>query len=316
MKKIGFKKAVIIISSVIFILLLTTGCASMASIAGSGDEEAMMYTEDYYEEPAQPSPERMESDGYSEAEMIAKESGYYASEGISDSATGMSGKVIKNANISIEVQKGEFEKTLFDITTLAQNNNGFVSNSQSYSDSDGTLTSGYIQIRVEQARFDAVINMIKEMGIVKSISMSGQDVTQEYVDLQSRLKNLQAQEEVLLDLMRQSKDVKDSVEVQRELNFVQGEIEIIKGRMNYLDNMVSYSTIDVSIAEPKPITSPSGGSFMDSVRNGLRGALNLLRGMVMVLIVISPLLVIGGIIAIIVWQSIRARNRKRAKKTS
>jgi hypothetical protein len=158
--------------------------------------------------------------------------------------------------------------------------------------------------------------MIKEMGTVKSISMSGQDVTQEYVDLQSRLKNLNAQEEVLLDLMKQAKNVKDSVEVQRELSLVQGEIEIIKGRMNYLDNMVSYSTIDVSITEPTPITSSSGNSFIDAIRNGLRGALNLLRGMVMALIVISPLVVIAGIILIIVWQSIRARNRKRAKKTS
>ncbi len=318
MKKLSFKKAVVMVSCAIFIILLVSGCASMAGIVGSGDsyDEKMSYTEDYYIEPAQASPELMEYDMSAEERMVAEESGYYASQGISDSATGMSGKVIKSASISVEVNKGEFEKTLFDITALAQNNNGFVSNSQSYSDSDGALTSGYIQIRVEQSGFDAVINMIKEMGTVKSISMSGQDVTQEYVDLQSRLKNLQAQEEVLLELMRQSKNVKDSVEVQRELSFVQGEIEIIKGRMNYLDNMVSYSTIDISIAEPKPITSPSGGSFMESVRNGLRGALNLLRGMVMVLIVISPLLVIAGIIIIIVWQSIRARNRKRPKKTS
>jgi len=318
MKKISYKKVAIIFLCTLFMIFLVSGCSGIIKAVGSGDvyEDMTAYTEEFYAEPAQASPEMMESDRAVEAEMAAKESGYYASDGLSDSAADMSGKVIKSAGISIEVKRGEFEKTLFDVTAIAQSNNGFVSNSQSYSDSDGNLTSGYIQIRVEQARFDAVINMIKEMGTVKSISMSGQDVTQEYVDLQSRLKNLNAQEEVLLDLMKQAKNVKDSVEVQRELSLVQGEIEIIKGRMNYLDNMVSYSTIDVSITEPTPITSSSGNSFIDAIRNGLRGALNLLRGMVMALIVISPLVVIAGIILIIVWQSIRARNRKRAKKTS
>jgi hypothetical protein len=114
--------------------------------------------------------------------------------------------------------------------------------------------------------------------------------------------------------MKKSTNVKDSIEVQRELSNVQGEIEVIKGRMNYLDNMVSFSTIDVSLAEPIPISSAQGGGFIDAVKRGARGALTVLKGMTVVFIVISPILVIIAIILIIIWQSIRARNRRRAAK--
>ena len=229
-------------------------------------------------------------------------------------AVSASGKIIKTASIQIEVNKGEFEKKFFEIATLAEMNNGFVSNSQSYSDSEGKLTSGMISIRVEQKNFDAVVNKIKLLGTIKSVQLGGTDVTQEYVDLESRLKNLQAQEQVLLDLMKKATKVTDSIEVQRELSNVQGQIEVIKGRMNYLDNMVSFSTIDVSLAEPQAITESSEGGFLGAVKRGARGALTVVRGMTTVLIVMSPILILIAIILIIIWQSLRARNRKRARQ--
>ena len=74
------------------------------------------------------------------------------------------------------------------------------------------------------------LDIIKAMGTVNNISMSGQDVTEEYVDLESRLRNLKVQEEVLLDLMEQSKSVEDSIQVQRELSNGSGEIEVSAGK--------------------------------------------------------------------------------------
>lgn len=226
----------------------------------------------------------------------------------------ISGKVIKTAYIELEVEKGDFQDVFFDISRLAEANGGFVSNSNTYSDEDGNPTSGSLTLRVEQTNFDSVIDKIKALGTVRSIQMGGQDVTQEYVDLESRLRNLQAQEEVLLDLMAQSKDVSDSIEVQRELNYVQEEIEIVKGRMNYLDNMVSYSTIDVYLSEPTPITPPSGSGFLDAIRRGARGALTVIKGILLVFIVSSPILAVIGIILLIIWLSLRARNRRRAAR--
>jgi hypothetical protein len=167
---------------------------------------------------------------------------------------------------------------------------------------------------VDKDKFDFVLSKIKEMGKVNSVSIYVQDVTQEYVDNESRLRNLEAQQERLLGLMEESTSVKDSIEVQRELSNVESQIEVIKGRQNYLDNLISYSTIDVYIQEPQPITEQVDGGFIGALKRGARGALTVLRVITVVLIGASPLLLIAGIIVIIIWQSLRARNRRRAAR--
>lgn len=223
-------------------------------------------------------------------------------------------KVIKTAYIEIEIETGKFDGTMFELTNLAEQSGGFVASSQSYSDSEGNLTGGYITLRVPANAYNPALNRIKEMGTVKNSSSSGQDITQEYVDLESRLRNYEAQEEVLLELMKESKKVSDSIEVQRELSNVQGEIEVIKGRMRYLDDRVSFSTIDVYFHEPDPIKTATGWGFLDALKRGLRGAVTAFNWIVMALIASAPVLIIIGIILIIVWLAIRARNRRRARK--
>ncbi len=240
----------------------------------------------------------------------------YTQAGSADSATSqvVSTKLIKNGSIQIEVEKGQFQKKFFEVMSIAEKYKGYVSNSQSYSDSEGNMTNGFVTIRIAKENFDIVLDKIKEMGTVDSVSTNVQDVTQEYVDNESRLTNLEAQQKRLLELMDQSVNVKDSIEVQRELSNVEGQIEIIRGRQNYLDNLVAYSTLDVYITEPQPITDSPEGGFLGAMKRGARGALTVLRVVTMVLIAISPIIVIIGIILIIIWQSLRARNRKRARQ--
>ncbi len=222
-------------------------------------------------------------------------------------------KVIKNTYIELEIEVGEFESTMFGLTNLAEQNGGFVSNSQSYSDSEGNMTSGSVTIRISSNKYNSVLNRVKEMGTVESTSSSGQDVTQEYTDLESRLRNYEAQKDVLLDLMKQSKKVSDSLEVQRELSNVQEQIEIIKGRMQYLDDLVSFSTIDVYFHEPEPITT-TGWGFVEALKRGLRGAVKVFNWLIAAIIISAPLWVLAGIILIIVWRVIRVRRRRRAGK--
>ncbi|MBM3704882.1 MAG: DUF4349 domain-containing protein [Actinobacteria bacterium] len=265
---------------------------------------------------------------YSEAESMAAEapattvpsddsgsSELYTQAGSSDAATTqvISTKLIKNGYVQIEIGTGEFQRKFFEVASLAEKYNGYVSSSQSYSDSEGKMTSGSVILRIEKDNFDAVLKELEKMGTVTNVSINVQDVTQEYVDNESRLTNLEAQQKRLLDLMEKSISVKDSIEVQRELSNVEGQIEVIKGRQNYLDNLIAYSTIEVYLSEPVPITDSTEGGFIDAVKRGARGALTVLRVVTMVLIGMSPILVLAGIILIIVWQSIRARNRRRAR---
>jgi len=244
---------------------------------------------------------------------VEEESAYRDDAQYSDTSNTTDRKVIKTAYLSLEIGDGKFEKSLFDLTRLADNNGGFVSHTQSYSDADGQLTSGSITIRIPHDKYNSALDLIKDMGTVESISVSGQDVTQEYTDLESRLRNLNAQEEILLDLMAQSEDVGDSIEVQRELSYVMEQIEVIKGRMNYLDNMVSFSTIEVYMHEPEPITTSSGWGFLEALKKGLRGAVTVFNGILIFLIAASPILAIIAIILVVIWLIIRSRRRRRAR---
>lgn len=308
------KKVMLILLLLVFILpIIFTGCGIFSR------SEAAVSESGYFQESE---PVMVEEVPVAPEEEVAKEYALAEEEKAitngdiqySDTPQVSEQKVIKTAYMDLEVSRGKFEKALFDITRLAENNGGFVSHTQSYSDKDGNLTGGSIVIRIPQNSYNSVIEQIKNMGTVKSISISGQDVTQEYVDLESRLKNLTAQEKILLDLMAQSKEVIDSVEVQRELSIVQEQIEVMKGRMNYLDNMVSFSTIEINLFEPEPITATTGWGLLDAIKRGLRGAVTVFNIIVTLIVAVSPIVAILAIIAVIVWLIIRARQRRKGKK--
>jgi len=317
MKEKIIKLIIGIFFTVLLLTFILSGCSAVRSsaqaVAGAADGQAM--EKSLSESPSMPAADGAAAATTAAAATVNSGSELYTEAGSADSAAiqVISTKLIKNAFIQIEVEKGTFEKIFFQVASLADQNNGYVSNSQSYSDSEGNMTSGQITIRVDKANFDAVLNKIKAMGKVLNVNITVSDVTQEYVDNESRLKNLDAQRTSLLKLMDKSVTVKDSIEIQRELSNVEGQIEIIKGRQNYLDNLIGYSTIDITIAEPQAITESNQGGFIGAIRRGATGALTVLRVIATGLIAISPLLVLAGIVLIIIWLSLRSRNRKRKK---
>jgi hypothetical protein len=303
-----------VVITVFFVMTLFAGCSARNAVerigesAGGSADKNMTVSE---EVPTITSAAEMapSQDGDSSQQL-------YTQAGSSDASVNLatSTKLIKNGYIQVEVKEGEFEQVFFKVSSLAQKYKGYVSNSQTSSDPEGKMTNGIVTLRVEKENFDAVLNEIKEMGKVLNVNVNVQDVTQEYVDNDSRLKNLQSQQERLLQLMAQSTDVEDSVVVQKELADVESQIEVIKGRQNYLDNLIAYSTIEISISEPQAVTQNTEGGFLGAVKRGVRGALSFLRVATMVLIGISPLLVLAGIILLIIWQSLRAKYRRRARK--
>jgi len=309
MKKKLFYFLSIFILAAVACLFILTGCAAKSEYpveSGAVQKDANA---------AQETSRMAESVQTTTAGFAAEEQGLQQDQSqTSSNLPAVQPKIIKSAAVSVEVAKGTFEESMVKVTKIAESMGGYVSNTESYSDADGKLTSGRIIIRVPGEKFNNAVDEIKKAGELKSISISGQDVTQEYVDLESRLKNYEAQEKVLLDLMNKSTSVQDSIEVEKELSNVQGEMEVIKGRMNYLDNMVGFSTIDVTIAEPAVAAPVEGGGFVNAVKRGAEGAIKVLNGLAFFFVAVSPLLVLAGIILLIVWGSIRSRNKKRAAR--
>ncbi|MFH0846441.1 MAG: DUF4349 domain-containing protein [Chloroflexota bacterium] len=136
------------------------------------------------------------------------------------------------------------------ITNLAESYKGYVVNSQTWR--EGERLMGAITIRVPAADFDVVVRSLSDLAVeVRSQSTTSQDVTEEYVDLASKLSNLEAAEQQLLKILEKAETVEDILAVQAELTRTRGEIEQTKGRMQYLERTSETSLIQVSLEQAK-----------------------------------------------------------------
>ena len=160
--------------------------------------------------------------------------------------TSIGPSVIKTADLRIRLARDSFDTSVRRATTVAERYGGYVVSSGI---DDGERNSASATLRIPAERFGAALGALRGLGEVTNEQISGQDVTQEFIDLEARLRNYRAQERVLLDLMARSQTIADTIRVQNELTGIQLEVERIKGRLRYLDDQASFSTIFVRMVE-------------------------------------------------------------------
>jgi hypothetical protein len=159
-------------------------------------------------------------------------------------------KIIYSGNVDIEVE--DFDTAYTQVKSMVEGYDGYVSDSNVYTTPAGKKR-GVITVRVPKEKFQKVIDGVSDLGTVKTLTTSAQDVTLEYTDLSSRLKNLKTQEDRLLELLDMAVNVSDLLTIEKELERIRENIEIIQGRLNYLDNKVGFSTLTIVLHEPEPI---------------------------------------------------------------
>jgi hypothetical protein len=185
-------------------------------------------------------------------------------------------KVIETAHLSLETKKGGFDDAFQRANEVAGRYHGYVETSSA---AGVQSKSGDLTIRVPSQFFQSAIRDLRGLGRVTGQSISGQDVTSQYVDLQSRLRNWQAQEVVLLKLMGRATTIGDTLRIQNELSQVQLRIEELKGQLRVLDNQTSFATIEVSMREighvpPAQARSSGLGQAWRDARSGFIGVLS------------------------------------------
>ena len=154
--------------------------------------------------------------------------------------------VVRNGNMQLVVK--DVPASLDQVVKLANDLKGFVVNSQKWK--EGERTMGTISIRVPSDSYDKAVSSLRALALdVTNETTSSQDVTQEYVDLDSRLKNLQATEDQLLKIMQTATKTQDILDIQREITNTRGQIEQIKGRMQYLERTSATSLIDIRLEQ-------------------------------------------------------------------
>jgi outer membrane murein-binding lipoprotein Lpp len=232
----------------------------------------------------------------------------------SDEAAGFNRKLIYRANLVMPVDDyGKAQTALRDLVTLSGAYILQFSENANTGERGGTYT-----IKVAASGFVSLLDGLEKISPSLQRSVQGQDVTEEYVDLSSRLKAKQLVETRLLGFMEKASKTDDLLAFSNELSKVQEAIEQIKGRMRYLDQNVAYSTIEIRMyqqTDKKPLLSdPSKLSLNERIQKAWNSSLNVLvavlQGILVFLAAAFPIIVIVLLIGIPIWVYRRKRNKQ------
>jgi len=207
--------------------------------------------------------------------------------------------VIRDAQLTIMADNPS--EAVIRINSLATERGGWVVSSTNRSRDNRANAS--TTIRVPAATLDQTLDEIRALAEdVESETITGRDVTQEFVDLESQLVNLQRTEEQLQTLLERANTVDDVLTVQTELTRIRGEIETIQGRINFLDESAAFSSIVVSVQSRSQFSQDwnPGGVVADSIDAlvlVLQLAVNLLIIFVIVGLPVIVLFVVPGVLA-------------------
>jgi hypothetical protein len=231
--------------------------------------------------------------------------------------------VIRNANLSIVVDDPTV--TMSDIARLAAGTGGFVVSSNLF---QTTLESGVevprasITIRVPADQLNDVLAQIEgSANQVLSRNESGEDVTRDYTDLQSRLRNLEQAETQLMEIMGSANRTEDVLDVFNQLTSIREQIEVITGQIQYFEQSAAFSAIAVDIVANEAVQPLTIGGWqpVGVAKNALQALINTLKFLadaaIWILIYVLPVLVILSIPLILMGRGIRRwRNRRRDRK--
>jgi hypothetical protein len=229
--------------------------------------------------------------------------------------TALTARIIKTASISVEVKQDSFEDRFQQATMIAGRHRGYVSSSRS---AQAEHRSGTLVLRVPADQFEAALGELKALGTVKDEEISGQDVTSQFVDLQARLRNWEAQETVLLGLMARATTIDDSINVQRNLQDVQLAIEEIRGQLQALSDQADYSTITLAVSEVGAVIEKPKGriSLGRAWHEALHGFVAVIAAVVIGLGYLVPIALMG-LALFLGWLGFRrARTRERPVQTA
>jgi len=197
----------------------------------------------------------------------------------------ISRKLLKNGNVVFET--ADLEKMKLNIENLVQKFDGYISSD--YANEYDNKVNYYLNIRIPSQYFDSIL---KEISIqiskfdAKEITIS--DVTEEFLDIESRLKNKKELEKRYLEILQQSKSVEDILNIERELGKLREEIEATEGRLNYLSNQVSFSTLSVSFYKKVANETSFLGKIGERFNNGFEN----LKSFLLFILTVWPFVII------------------------
>jgi hypothetical protein len=227
--------------------------------------------------------------------------------------------IIRNASLDIVVR--DTESVVEEISALTEELGGYTVESNISEYDEGKRA--HLQLRVPAEDLDLALERIRKLSMeVRRETVTGQDVTDEYVDVQSRLRHLEATEERLLTFMEEAEDTEAALEVYDRLQNIQAQIEQAKGRMEYLEQSAAMATITLDIT-PSELAQPiqvgrwrPQGTLRDAFESLIRVFQFLVDALIIIVVLVLPVVLIIALPLIGLFFLIRGilRRRRRAKQ--
>lgn len=248
------------------------------------------------------------------------DAGGAASESGIDPVVNNGRKLIKT--VRLEMQTKEFDVLLDGVRKKIQETGGYIENSSVWGNSYNysSTRSSELTARIPAERLDEFVEVISGLGNVTYKSEGVEDVTLQYVDVESHQKALETEQERLLELLEKADNLEDLLTIESRLSEVRYELESYGSQKRILDNQIDYSTVYMTITEVERITEVGEKSFFEEISD--RFGTNLynvgrgLREFVISLIGALPILAVWAVfIGVIVLVIRKIFYRKKGEKT-
>ena len=227
-------------------------------------------------------------------------------------------KLIRNVNLSLQTK--EFDTVLENMSQKVKDLGGYVQDSSvwgSSSDYSSSRSASYT-LRIPSDKLDEFINVVETLGNVTYKNESVDDVTLQYVDVESHKKALETEQERLMALLEQAESVEDIITIENRLSDVRYELENYESQIRLLDNQIDYSTVYVDISEVSRVTDTGKQGFFEEVASRFSDSVYVvlmgLRGFAIGILGSLPILVVWGVILAVVVLLLRKFVFKKSKK--
>ncbi len=229
--------------------------------------------------------------------------------------SGYDAKIIRDGSVDLRIEPGTFGTSSAQLRQIATDLGGYVASGESRIEQydDERYAVGWYTLRVPSDRFEDAVDRIEQLGERVAASLSSQDVTEEYVDLEGRLDYWREQEAFYTRLMQEATTIEDLVTLQTRMQDVLLNIEQIEGRLRYLDSRTEYATLTVGLTEVPTETAPP----VDEPKNpgpiaeAFDQAGEVLLATVSFLIVAAAVAIPIGILVLFAWLAFKLFARPR-----
>jgi hypothetical protein len=226
--------------------------------------------------------------------------------------TKKSQKIIKTARLRFQVKN--LEKSIANIQTVLKKSDAYIASATQTRQYDRVESN--VAIRVARQDFEKILeDVLKESIYLDTKDVQAMDVTEEFVDIMTRLKTKKKVEERYLEILQQAKTIQEILQVEEQIRVIREEIESKEGRLKYLGDQIKYSSITLEMYEKTGVSLAPEDSFVAQLGNGFQSGWGGILAFIVGLAYGWPMLLILGILAFVIMKFVKKRSALKSQKS-